>query len=202
VANAIRELGHGGTLLLISPGCEESLPVKIKYRTGEVQLLDECFVRFMNLRHRIGDRDFDRESGEETVQDPHPHLTPAFIEAERDLADAERFVAQLSAVDGALILSSSLSVVGFGAEILMDRAAPTKVFEVDGSPYVTREWPELDSESFGMRHRSAVRFVGGTMNTVAFIVSQDGHVSFCWKRSERVFLKRNVSLSNPNMAGA
>jgi hypothetical protein len=38
-------------------------------------------------------------------------------------------------------------------------------------------------------------------NTAAFVVSQDGVVSFFWKHSGQVFLKRNVNTANPNVVG-
>ena len=60
----------------------------------------------------------------------------------------------------------------------------------------------MDSESFGMRHRSAIRCVAGAEGTAAFIVSQDGTVTFCWKQGSRVLLKRNVNTANPNMVVA
>ena len=61
---------------------------------------------------------------------------------------------------------------------------------------------EFDSESFGMRHRSALRCVAVARNTAAFVVSQDGTVSFFWKKDGRVLLKRNVNTANPNLIGA
>jgi DNA integrity scanning protein DisA with diadenylate cyclase activity len=59
----------------------------------------------------------------------------------------------------------------------------------------------MDSESFGMRHRSAVRFAATTPGSVAFIVSQDGKVSLCWNAKGRTYLKRGFNTSNPNMVG-
>ena len=64
------------------------------------------------------------------------------------------------------------------------------------------QWPEVNSESFGMRHRSALRCVARANHTAAFVVSQDGTVSFFWKRDGKVLLKRNVNTANPNMVGA
>jgi hypothetical protein len=59
--------------------------------------------------------------------------------------------------------------------------------------------PEVDSESFGMRHRSALRCVGMADATAAFVTSQDGRVSFFWKQDGRVLLKSHVNTANPNM---
>jgi hypothetical protein len=35
----------------------------------------------------------------------------------------------------------------------------------------------------------------------AFVVSQDGTVSFFWKQGGRVLVKRGVTIANPNMGG-
>jgi DNA integrity scanning protein DisA with diadenylate cyclase activity len=61
--------------------------------------------------------------------------------------------------------------------------------------------PTVDSESFGMRHRSALRCVGVSEHVAAFVVSQDGQVSLFWKQDGRVLMKRNVNTANPNMIG-
>jgi len=53
-----------------------------------------------------------------------------------------------------------------------------------------------------MRHRSALRCVAVADHTAAFVVSQDGTVSFFWKEDGKVLLKRNVNTANPNMVGA
>ena len=70
-----------------------------------------------------------------------------------------------------------------------------------GHPQRGGTWPLVDSESFGMRHRSALRCVAFAEGTAAFVVSQDATVSFFWKQGDRVFVKRGVTISNPNMAG-
>ena len=55
----------------------------------------------------------------------------------------------------------------------------------------------IDSESFGMRHRSAVRCIASAEAAAAFVVSQDGVVTFMWKQDGRLLLKRNVNTANP-----
>jgi hypothetical protein len=52
-----------------------------------------------------------------------------------------------------------------------------------------------------MRHRSALRCVAATDGVAAFVVSQDGTVSFFWKQGGRVLVKRGVTIANPNMGG-
>lgn len=205
IVNGIREEGHGGTLLLVSPSATDNLPIRIKYLVNyDVNFLDESFLNFINARHRLGDAIFKKGYlKDETITDEklmsYQYETRTM---EEQLADSCDFISKLSGVDGALVLTSSFRLLGFGAEILMDQAIPTNLYEVHGETYQETEHPKLNSESFGMRHRSATRFIGAVDNSVAFIVSQDGDVSFCWKKDQKVYLNRRVNISNANMPGA
>lgn len=205
VVNGVREHGHGGTVLLVRPAVTE-LPVRVKYEFAQHEgFLDERFVAFMNARHPLGDAIWQaEESGQITESDKSQValVERAASAAERELADAADAVGRLSAVDGALVLSSALRVSGFGAEIVLDAAPPISAHEVSGDPLRSKQWPAVDSEGFGMRHRSAIRFVAATSDAVAFVVSQDGTVSFCWRGKDGVCLKRNVNIANPNVPGA
>jgi DNA integrity scanning protein DisA with diadenylate cyclase activity len=129
-------------------------------------------------------------------------LENAAFDAEEQLGDAADLVARLTAVDGALVLTSDLRVLGFGAEIVLDTAVPVTAYEVIGNPDLSESWPEVDSQSFGMRHRSALRCVSVSNGVAAFVVSQDNSVSFIWKKGRKVMLKKHVNTSNPNMVGA
>jgi hypothetical protein len=129
------------------------------------------------------------------------HLQNAAFAAEEDLVGAAEVIAGLAAVDGALVLTSDLRPLGFGAEIVLDTAVPVVAHEVTGHAQSAGSWPAVDSESFGMRHRSALRCVGVAERAAAFVVSQDGHVSLFWKQDGRVLLKRHVNTANPNMIG-
>jgi hypothetical protein len=92
---------------------------------------------------------------------------------DRALADSVRFVAALSRVDGAVIISDRLRVVGFGAEVIAQSPSLTRVAVADENG---RRRAEIAIESFGTRHRSAFRFCSSFEQGVAFVVSQDGAV--------------------------
>jgi hypothetical protein len=192
------------TALLVSPGAEASLPVRPKFRLDErADLLSDQFVRFLNTRHALVDARWRRDEG--PAGPPEGPIVPwetATFAAEDDLADAADVVAGLSGVDGAVVLRSDLRVLSFGTEIVLDTAVPVVAYEASGGVRRTAEWPVVDSEDFGMRHRSAIRCVAVAERTAAFVVSQDGTVTFCWKQGGRVLLKRDVNTANPNMVGA
>jgi hypothetical protein len=158
----------------------------------------------VNTRHVLADARVDRGGPGRlmTAEQALTHLQNAAFAAEDDLVDAADVVAGLAAVDGALILTADLRTLGFGAEIVLDAAAPVLAYEAVGRAVASASWPVVDSESFGMRHRSALRCVGVSDRVAAFVVSQDGQVSLFWKQDGRVFLKRNVNTANPNMLGS
>jgi hypothetical protein len=199
IVNGLEEHGHGGTLLVVRPGDEATLPVRVKFDVdAQCSLLPERFTTFINARHALVDRQRRRDAASDVLL---ARLEERSEIAEDALADASDLVARLSAVDGALVIRSDLRVIGFGAEIVLDTAKAVTAYEVTGHAQRDATWPLVDSESFGMRHRSALRCVAEAQGTAAFVVSQDGAVSLFWKQDGRVLLKRGVTTANPNMAG-
>ena len=204
IVNGVRAHGHGGTLLLIAPGAEAGLPVRMKFGVGAHEsILLERFVEFINTRHVLAEMRYEPPAPGATVslEQARLHLQNAAFNAEEDLVGAADLVAGLTAVDGALVLTTDLRVLGFGAEIVLDAAEPVTAYEAANVSQPRESGPVVDSESFGMRHRSALRCVGVTTQVAAFVVSQDGQVSLFWKQDGRVLLKRNVNTANPNMIG-
>ena len=91
----------------------------------------------------------------------------------RRLNDAADFIINLSAVDGAVVVTDTFRVIGFGAEIILDASpAAVSVFADD------RRAPtgEISIDAFGTRHRSAFRLCSAQKDVVVFVVSQDGDV--------------------------
>ena len=203
VVNGVNEHGHGGTLLLVAPGVESSLPVRMKFDVDErASVVTDRWVDFVNARHRLAAAHARAKRRESPARPGVSHLRDATFVAEEDLADAADVTARLSAVDGALVLQSDLVVLGFGAEIVLDAAQPLEAHEVIGHPLRGADWPSVDVEGFGMRHRSALRCIASVDGAAAFVVSQDGTVTFVWKQHGHLLLKRNINTSNPNMVGA
>ncbi len=204
IVNGVRTHGHGGTVLLVAPGAESTLPVRTKFELeSHESLLGDRFIDFVNTRHVLTEARLhhDRPRGVLTDEQVLSHLQNAAFAAEEDLVGAAEVVAGLTAVDGALVLTADLRPLGFGAEIVLDAAEPVIAYEAIGRQQSPESWPTVDSESFGMRHRSALRCVGVTEDLAAFVVSQDGQVSLFWKQDGRVLMKRNVNTANPNMIG-
>ena len=82
-------------------------------------------------------------------------------------------IAAFTRLDGAVVVTADLNVIGFGARILtadLEPPVPVKsrcVFESDVSEL---SWSDLG----GTRHQSAARFVAHQPGTAAFVSSSDG----------------------------
>lgn len=118
--------------------------------------------------------------------------------ASSDLEDAEEaidgaveFVAILSRVDGAVVLTSDLRVYGFGAEILAGNSNVNVSLARWARP---RGKTAVDLERFGTRHRSALRYCAAHRNALAFVISEDGPVRAIRYWRDRVWLWDNVQL--------
>ncbi|MFI5177427.1 MAG: hypothetical protein ACHQO8_02630, partial [Vicinamibacterales bacterium] len=64
----MKEHGHGGTVLLVAPESEWSLPVRMKYDVDErARVLGQRFVRFLNVGYALMDRQRRRRTGRQTT---------------------------------------------------------------------------------------------------------------------------------------
>jgi len=176
--------------------------VNIKYQFSPPNhYLKTSFLDFMNSRHKHCDKlVFLEERGKPNKNDKQLSLTfSKVIESEKKLADSCIFIGKLSGTDGALLLTADLTLVGFGTEIRLDRvASDIRVYKVKHP--MDQEHEELDSEQFGMRHRSAMKLCSQCRDIVIFIVSQDGGISLVWNKEGRVFFRSDIKTTNLNMA--
>ena len=105
---------------------------------------------------------------------------------EESALDAARFVASLTAVDGAVVLTDKLRIIGFGAEVRVSSsgtdtihvAKDTEASDLSTAPFT----------GYGTRHRSSFRFVESVEPSVAFIMSQDGGIKATTKVNAKVVM--------------
>ncbi len=93
---------------------------------------------------------------------------------DQDLALLEhsRLISGLSQVDGAVLLTDTLDVVGFGAEIGGHLPPVQRVTHAMDLAGTSREWVRADR--VGTRHGSAYRLCQAVPEALALVVSQDG----------------------------
>jgi hypothetical protein len=177
----VRDASHGGTLLFV-PNDWRHEDARIRDRLAIKYPIDDAETWPLLIRAVGAHRQYydlllpiwDRP----TVPQRDLHR---LLLLDEDLADATDLVrdraglvASLCAVDGAVVLTDRLRLLGFGAEIIAQ--SPTLehvVVAEDADATVTRPRP---LEDLGTRHRSALRFCSSHEQVAALVVSQDGDV--------------------------
>ena len=179
--------GHGGTILWI--------PNDAPWREGVKSVKYSCEPPYQELMTQVS----------QFYQDGYPQFRQG-EEGQRDdperqelrlnllsIKSAINAVGQLTAVDGATIVSEDLSVMAFGVMLNANSEesdARVSVLQAHGdsmphSSALSLETVSL-SELGGARHRSAAEFCLGSPRSLAFVASQDGGLTiFGWRRKTK-----------------
>ncbi len=162
---------HGGSVLIIP---EHRLPL---YR-------DHFTAKYI-FRENLKIQELICESL--TIEDPSVDAVMQRLSYNRKIAERLQVLAQLAAVDGALVLSATFRIISFGATLNAPRWKG-KVFEgPDGYNGGDRVF---DHQLLGTRHNSMIDFVGKCSDSIGFVISQDGPIRglvrknmktmYCW----------------------
>jgi len=174
----VRGAQHGG-MILVTDGGLEGLRLKYgleqdepshRYRSILLRLLEA--VAAATTKPSIGWSDFLTNDSIELA------------EIEKGLFEWSRAVANLAAIDGAVVVDKRFGIVGFGAEVSNELPAPERVWRALDTEGVQLRAQEL--EAVGTRHRAAYRFVNDHPNALAIVISHDGGVSFVANRDGKV----------------
>ncbi len=95
-------------------------------------------------------------------------------------------LAQFACIDGALIVSSRLEVISFGARLRAPRPWGGKIFV--GPDGFGSGGEEFDASKLGSRHNSTIDFVGACPGCIGFVVSQDGPIRGFARKDDEVIL--------------
>jgi hypothetical protein len=153
--------GHGGAFVVLPDDDEQHL--NVKYRVSDLDLFRDVLAYWRSC--------FDAGAVPDAAILEHRSLH--WQSARRWLYSTARAIANLSNVDGCVVLDPKLRVLGFGAEIRVpeEDVATAPLIEVDALSQ--RACGEVDLTEFGTRHRSAYRLCSRRPGTLAFVVSQD-----------------------------
>jgi len=186
----VRGAHHGGLILVVdteSGRAVTSLRMKYRfdqdepshrYRTLLLQILNA--VAETTSKASVGWADF------ATNESAH------FAALEQEVFELSRVLANLTAIDGALVLDKRFGILAFGAEVSAELPTPERVYRALDAEGRVRQ-PEA-VENVGTRHRAAYRFVNDHPRGLAVVVSQDGGVSFVANRDAQVvFWEQSVS---------
>jgi hypothetical protein len=109
------------------------------------------------------------------------------------LAGCIRFIASLSRVDGLVLMSSDLNVLGFGTEILTEADVP-RFCLASGAHATPKQLQEKDPKHYGMRHRSMMRYCAANPRSIGFVVSEDGDVRAVMRHQRKLVMWDNIQL--------
>ena len=193
VVAMMRAARHGGTLVFVPPevaggilGEEPHLSFRHPLAEGEPRhRFRTLIVGIMNRLAQVhGEGEGSGHAGAvgwEKYEESTDRGIAALDEAVFELA---RLLAALSAVDGAVVMTKHLEVLGFGAEI-SGALPPVRTVERALDPEGERTERET-TDGVGTRHRSAYRLCGALPGAVAVVVSQDGGARFVTGREGAV----------------
>ena len=160
-----------------------------KYQHGGallfVQRRADC-SKYLDIKYKLPAKFLFRE--EKSMIEESPTVRAKELVAYAD------FIAKLTMVDGAVVLTKNLGLVGFGAEILTDkmprREPPMCFLNSDDSEDFGKKFNDN-----GTRHRSGYRFCNTVAESVAIICSQDGTIKACTKHDGKVYVYNNILLT-------
>jgi DisA bacterial checkpoint controller nucleotide-binding len=188
----VRGAQHGGLILVLNTaGASEASQrgLRLKYSLGQ----DEPSHRYRSLLLRILEA-VARSTTKASVgwADFAASESIELMALEQEVFELSRVLANLTAIDGALVLDKRLGVLGFGAEVSAELPTPRRVFRALDAEGQVRQPEEV--ENVGTRHRAAYRFVNDHPDGLAVVISQDGGVSFVANRNgDVVFWEQSVS---------
>ncbi|QDU19838.1 putative sensor domain DACNV-containing protein [Urbifossiella limnaea] len=187
------DLHHGGTLLFVPEEMAHDDPrllsrVSIKYVLPSTRPRDALVSAMAaRLQHNAVMTSLeDRKTVKIEVLQALEALAEREQECDDAAKDAARFIASLTAVDGAVVLTDTLRIIGFGAEVIAAPAA-TDTVHIAQTAQGDESRP-IEFTEFGTRHRSAYRFTAGLDNSVAFVLSEDGGIKAVRQVGPRLLL--------------
>jgi hypothetical protein len=178
--------GHGGTILMIAQNeigeLEDNVSVRIKYG---------C-LGFNIWNHILALGRAERAHWITVLDDFRPQdilVRQQDLDQWSKIASRElNVIGNLTAIDGAVLLTDHFDLVGFGVEIHLESVLKS----IDIAPTQGKLGRTVPIEEYGTRHRSAFRFAEKFERTVAFVLSQDGGIKAVRQKGERVMLWTDV----------
>jgi hypothetical protein len=159
--------GHGGTIVLLPSNKIKQYENVIvsKYVLKESFKLSELIVKVLSLR-----------SGD----------IAASAELNKIFAERLDFLAQLSCIDGALIMTTDLDILSFGSTLNAPKWNGSIIRGSNGlgSDEFGTGGEAIDVSKLGTKHNSAVNFAGACPDSIVFVISQDGPVRLILRKNE------------------
>jgi hypothetical protein len=179
----MRTNGHGGLVVLVPTDRVAALTItgsvlRPKYRllpTGAGPRYSAVIQALVQRLLEVGEASWD------FLQTSHDENLRSLMAQIDHFADC---IAAMTAVDGALVLTQQIDIVGFGVEIQATQVPLNAVYQaldVEGT-----NLQAVPADHGGTRHRAAYRLCLAAPDCLAIIVSQDGNVQFVHNQDGKV----------------
>lgn len=171
--------GHGGIVLIVPTEVgtwSESLnPFAYRFAAPETIIRDM-------IRQELNDGRAQAEMLQQLWASNLPDDLKNFaareiIKRSGDREKIVRTIASLAGVDGAIVISRDMQVLGFGAKIAITEKALPKICMFRPLPGKQEVVSSPLEDLGGTRHQSSARFVDANRDSVAVVISQDRHMS-------------------------
>jgi hypothetical protein len=179
LARMIVDGGHGGTVLIVpdQSGNWMDFLSSFSYRLHS----PDTTIRDATHRgHALFERqrEFLKQFGTKGINhNLRGFMAAAIGQHQGDVMRDIRAIASLSAVDGAIVMTQDLRVLGFGAKIAAESSVPAQVCLFRPEPGTQPVLPSPLENLGGTRHQSAARFAAANKEAVVLVISQDRHMS-------------------------
>jgi len=198
----IQKQGHGGTLIIIPDSVKlDSSIIKnqlsIKYpcihSKGWDYLLE--YLELAYLKANI-----EKALSKPKIKKPkklyslNEELNDQIVQWNDAIKDSTKFLASLAGVDGAVLITDRLKLIGFGVEIKTKVSNLKKVRVAKDSSGEIKT--EISIEEFGTRHRSAFRFCAKNEDSIIFVFSQDGGITAVKQNESKLVTWPNINTTS------
>ena len=192
VISMLREARHGGTIIFVpdanageSSRPEDYIDLKYRFAGGASQLsFPDLVVGILDRLAEVSDPV--GGNGAEPVGWTHFEAATddKLAILDESLFETAHLIANLAAVDGAVVLSKQHELLGFGGMIsgrLPAVRTVARALDLEGEAIADEE-----TGNVGARHHSAYRLIGALPGSLAIVISQDGDVRFICQKEGRV----------------
>ena len=181
IISVIRNSHHGGLLVYLPPELTDEMLKENGYLSIKYQFLEyESRQRFRTLTLRIMNTlasiSGDPKQPDKTVgwREYVTSKDDTIAMLDEAIFDVAHFIAALSAVDGAVVITKRQELLGFGGVISGDLDSVGMVTHALDTEGVQTE--TVLSEGVGTRHRAAYRLCQKLHEAIAVVISQDESV--------------------------
>ncbi len=202
IISIVRNSHHGGTIITLSPerrwnACSGNDYLNIKYPFKGEERRDRFRAVLLKIMNTLAESYGDASRPDRIVgwKEYVTSKNDVLRQLDEAVFEHAHFIAGLTAVDGAVILTQRHELLGFGGVILglSDKVSIARALDSEGD-YILPE----SMDGVGMRHRAAYHLCNELHDAFAMVISQDGDVDVV-KRKNGVVTCWNV-LPYPHFA--